>query len=182
MNTETFVEQLLRWRLERAEAEAPPAPRAARLLELSRPWCETWPERFQSLLERLGKIQIAYGHAMAEPRQSRSGHPVPALIVRASEEVETSARVHYLSIRDGRMRLRFQLDGAPGQVDNAFDVTFISDSTARPLFFAHASLSLDSEYRLDTEISEELASNWEQLKVTDRMPFRWILRTAENRV
>ena len=43
MKTEIHIGQLLRWRLARAEAEA---PRAARLLELSRPWWETLPERF----------------------------------------------------------------------------------------------------------------------------------------
>src|SRR6185436_7178633 len=93
MKTEIPIGQLLRWRLSQAEAEAPPAPRAARLLEMARPWWETWPEQFQSLVERLGKIQVAYGHAMAEPQQSRSGHPVPVMIVRAIEELEASARV-----------------------------------------------------------------------------------------
>src|SRR5438477_12791678 len=84
-NVKIPIEQLLRWRLAQAEAEAPPAPRAARLLERARPWWESWPERFQSVIERLTRIQIAYGHAMAEP-QSRSGHPVPALIVHTVEE------------------------------------------------------------------------------------------------
>src|SRR5436309_3280949 len=105
------VEQLLRWRLSQAEAEAPPAPRAGRLLELARPWWETWPERFQSFVERLGGIEVAYGHA-AEPRQPRGGHPVPALVVRAVEELETSVRVLYINVREGRLRLRFQLDAA----------------------------------------------------------------------
>jgi hypothetical protein len=171
------VEQLLHWRLARAEAEAPPAPRGAYLLELARPWWERWPERFQSLVERLRQIQIAYGHAMAEPRQSQSGHPVPTLIVRAVEELETSARVLYLNVRNGRLRLRFQLDAAAAQGHERFDVTLVADNSERPLLSAPAMLSLESEYRLDAELSEELARGWEQLKVTDRMPFRLILRS-----
>jgi hypothetical protein len=82
----------------------------------------------------------------------------------------------YFSVRDGRLRLRFQLDAAHGQAQKSFDVTFINDKDHRPLLSAQAALSVDSEYRIDTEISEELAQDWEPLKVTDRMPFRLILR------
>ena len=168
------VEQLLRWRLAQAEAEAPPAPRAARLLELARPWWASWPERFQSVIERLTRIQIAYGHAMAEP-QSRSGHPVPALIVHTVEELETSVRVLYLNVRNGQLHLRFQLDAAPAHAEQDFEVTFVSEPAARPLFSAHAAKSVGSEYRLSAELSEEVARDWERLKVTDQMPFRLIL-------
>ena len=70
MNPGLSIEQLLRWRLARAEAEAPPAPRAARLLELSRPWWETWPERFAGVVARLGQMEVSYGHAMAESRRA----------------------------------------------------------------------------------------------------------------
>jgi hypothetical protein len=176
MKAELPVEQLLRWRLARAEAEAPPAPPGTHLLELARPWWETWPERFQMLVDRVSRIQTAYGYAMAEPNRTRCGHPVAAMVVRAIEEVETSARVLYFSVRDGRLRLRFQLDAAHGQAQKSFDVTFINDKDHRPLLSAQATLSVDSEYRIDTEISEELAQDWEPLKVTDRMPFRLILR------
>ena len=177
MKTDTSVEQLLRWRLTQAEAEAPPAPRAARLLALARPWWEAWPELFQSLVERLGKIQIMYGHAMAAPRPSRSGYPVPVLIVRAVEKLEASARVLYFSVRDGRLRLRFHLETAPGPAEATYEVTIVSDTTALPLFAAPACLSVGSEYRLDAELPEKVAADWEQMKVTDRMPFRLILRT-----
>lgn len=177
MKKDVPVEQLLRWRLSQAEAEAPPAPRAARLLEMARPWWETWPEQFQSLVERLGKIQIAYGHAMSEPKQSRSGHPVPVMILRAVEELEASARVLYLNVRDGRLRLRFQLETVPIPAESAYEVTIVSDATAKPLFSARASLAVGNEYRLDAELAEEIAKSWEQLKVTDRMPFRLILRS-----
>src|SRR5256885_6553362 len=180
MNPKITIEELLRWRAARAEAEAPPAPRAARLLELARPWWEIRPERFQSFVERLGRIHVAYGHAMAEPRQSHTGHPVPALIVRAIEELETSVRVLYLDVRDGRLRLRFQLDAATAQAQDCFEATFVGDRHERPLLSAPAILSVDSEYRIDTELSEDLAHGWEQLKVTDRMPFRLILRADKD--
>src|SRR5580765_7895823 len=106
MKTKLTIEELLRWRLARAEAEAPPAPRAARLLELARPWWEIWPEQFRILVERLGQVQVA-GHAMAERGQSRTAHPVPALIARAGEELQAFASVLYFSIGNGRLRLRF---------------------------------------------------------------------------
>jgi hypothetical protein len=180
MNSKLPIEELLRWRASRAEAEAPPAPCAARLLEMARPWWEIWPERFQLFVEHLGRIQLIYGHAMAEPRQSHTGHPVPALIIRAVEELETSVRVLYLNVRDGRLRLCFQLDAATAPAQESFEVTFVADQSTRPLLTASAILSVDSEYRIDTELSEELAPGWEQLKVTDRMPFRLILRSHKS--
>jgi len=180
MKDEVPVEQLLRWRLARAEAEAPRAPRGARLLELARPWWEIWPERFQSLVERVGRIQITYGHAMAEPARGRSGHPVPAMVVRAAHELETSVRVLYISVRDGRLRFRFQLDAAVQSTPESFEATFTSDKTARPILFTQATRSVDSEYRIDAELSDELARELESLKVTDRMPFRMILRSDKD--
>ena len=180
MKTEIRIEQLLRWRLAQAEAEAPPAPRAARLLELARPWWETWPAQFQALVERLGGIQINCGHAMAEPNQSRMGHPVPVIIVSGAEESEALARVLYLSFRDGRLHLRFQLETPSAPVDAPYEVTIVSDADAKPVFSARAGLSRDSGYRLDAELATEVAVRWERLKVTDRMPFRLILRSVRN--
>jgi len=106
MTNDMSVEQLLVWRLAQADADAPPAPRAARLLDLIRPWWEVWPERFQEYWGRLSAIQLVYGHAMTEPLHVRSSHPVAALIAHA-EGVETFARVLYLSVRDSQLRLRF---------------------------------------------------------------------------
>jgi hypothetical protein len=177
MTHDPSIERLLRWRLARAEAEAPPAPRAARLLALARPWWETWPERFRSQVERLGRVPLAYGYAMAVSRRSpeRSGHPVPALIARV-EDVEAYARVLYLTVRDGRLRLRFEIDAAVGITDEAFDATFIEEGYERPLFSCHAALAQSGEYRLDAELPDQLAERWAPLKVTDRMPVRLILR------
>ena len=179
MKHELPIEELLRWRLARAESQASRAPRGARLLELARPWWETWPEHFRSLAQRLGRIQMAYGHAMTEPGRAGTGHAVPSVIVRAAEESEASARMLYLNVRDGRLRLRFQLDAATERAAETFEVTFVADVTGRPLLSAQATLSMDSEYRIDTELSAEVARAWESLKVTDRMPFRLILRVEQ---
>jgi hypothetical protein len=177
MTHDEAVEQLLRWRLAQAEAEAPPAPRAARLLEAVRPWWETWPDRFRAYAERLGGLQAAYAYAMTEPRRARGGHPIPTVIANASE-FETFARVLYFAVRDGKLRLRFQLESTPEPAEQTFEVTFVSDAAARPLLAASATASLGDEYRVDTQLSEELAATWAGLKVTDRMPFRFILRPA----
>jgi hypothetical protein len=148
------------------------------LLELARPWWETWPERFQSLVQRLGKLEVAYGHAMAELRQA--GHLVPTLIFRTAEEFETSARVLYISLRDGQLRLRFQLGTEPVHYAHIYEVTFVSNTNALPLFSAQAPCSVDSEYYLTAELPEDLLKDCEHLKVTDAMPFRMILRPVEN--
>lgn len=175
------VEQLLKWRLAQAELAARPAPRASRLLELTRPWWSTYPEQFRLLWARLGEIQVVYGHAMENPRASREGgYPVPALVVRVgAPEVEASVRVLYLGTRDRRMSLRFLLESA---LDPAFEVTFVSEAEGLPLFSATAMRSLDKEYRLDVELPENIASQWKDLRVTDRMPFRLILRLSANLV
>ena len=178
MIMETPIAELLRWRFEQAKNQAPPAPRATRLLELTRPWWETLPAQFQSLARRVANIQVAYGHAMTEPLSGGiGGYPVAALVVRTREEWDTSVRVLYLSVRDRRLRLRFQIEALPSPAEQSFEVTFVADGpTARPELAATASLSLDSEYRLDADLTEELAKDWERLKATDRMPFRLILR------
>lgn len=181
MIDEEPIGQLMRWRQAQAEILAPPAPRGSRLLELfelARPWWEIRPEQFQALWARLGMIQVVYGHAMVETRVPRGGgYPVPALIVRAGEtEVEASVSVLYLTTRDRRMSFRFHLEILPGHADAGFEVTFVSEASARPLFSAYATRSVDSEYRLDAELTEEVARDWKDLRVIDRMPFRLILR------
>jgi hypothetical protein len=176
MRGEDSIGRLLRWRLAHAEAEAPPAPRAARLLEAARPWWEVWPERFRAQVERLGQMQAGYAYAMTESRRG-GGHPVPTLIGEP-EERQTFARVLYFAVRDGKLRLRFQLESPPEKVEKGFEVTFVSDTLARPLLAANAAASVGDEYRLDAELSDELAASWAELKVTDRMPFRFILRPA----
>ena len=178
MNNKLTVEDLLRWRLSEAETEAPPAPRAVRLLELARPWWELWPDRFLSLSNRVGGMQILYGHAMTQPSRAREGYPVPTVIVSAVEEVETSVRVLYFAVREGRLRLRSQLDPPAGRAQEQFDVTFVADKPEGQLLSARAVRSMDNEYWIDADLSEKLEQEWSALKVTDRMPFRLILRVA----
>lgn len=182
MIDDELIGQLMRWRQAQAEILAPPAPRGSRLLnlfELARPWWQIRPEQFQALWARLGMIQVVYGHAMVETRVPRgNGHPVPALIVRAEEmEVEASVSVLYLAIRDTRMSFRFHLEVLSGHADARFELTFVSEASALPLFCGYATRSVDSEYWLDTELTEEIAREWKDLRVMDRMPFRLILRS-----
>ena len=177
MKTNVSISQLLRWRLAQAQAEAPPAPRAARLLEMVRPWWETWPEQFRSLATRLGQVHIAYGHAMAEPRPSRGGFPVPALVALTNQEMDARANVLHLNVRKGRLMFRFQLDAAAARLPERLETTFVAEPSGRPLLSALATLSVDAEYRIDAELPADLAEEWGKLKVTDRMPFRLLLRS-----
>jgi len=179
MRREFDIEQLLRWRLERAESDAPPPPPGLHLIDRARPWWELWPKRFAVQVKRLGAIQVSYGYAMAHLQHGHIGHPVPTLISINEDEVESPARVLYMNVRDGRLRLRFHLDPIP-RVEQGFEVTFVSEGALQPILSAYASLSVDGEYRLDADLPEDLASRWESLKVTDRMPFRFILRPASD--
>lgn len=180
MKKATDIGNLLQWRRQRAEAEAPPAPSGAHLLRLVQPWWEKWPDRFAASARRLAAIQLSYGYAMAHPHQGHTGHPVPALISEDNDEQESPARVLYMSVRDGRLRLRFQLAPVP-RADRLFEVTFVSEAGLRPILSAYADLSGDGEYRVDVELPSELAAAWETLKVTDPMPFRFILRPAPDK-
>jgi len=177
MKTEIHIEELLRWRLARAESEAPRAPCAADLLESIRPWWDTWPEKFQAAVRQLTSIRVGLGHAMAEPRLGRVGLPIAVLVIGATESSETTAKALYFSIRDDKLRFRFQLDLPVEQASPDYEVSFVSDRTSEPLFVAEASSSVETEYCIEVALPVALAREWESLKVTDRMPFRLILRT-----
>jgi len=180
MKTELTMEKMLRWRLEQAGADAPPAPRAARLLALAQPWWESWPGRARQLCDRVGRIEMALGHAMEQGGAARTGHPVPALVLRGAEEIAASARVLYFTARDGELRLRFLLElpaAAAGHPEAAWEVTFVSEN-AEPLFVAVAELAVEREYRIEAGLPPALAHAWAALKVTDRLPFRFILGPA----
>ena len=174
------IETLLQWRRERAEAEAPQAPSGVRLLKLLSPGWEVSPDRFAASVRRLASIQLSFGYAMSHVPQGHRGHPVAALISEGDEERESPARVLYLSVRDGRLRLRFQLAPVP-RTDRLFEVTFVSETALRPILAAYADLSGDGEYRVDVELPSELAAAWESLKVTDPLPFRFILRPTPSK-
>ena len=180
MKSKITIEELVRWRLEHAKAEAPVAPRATRLLELARPWWERSPQKFQSAVAELGRIQFGESHTMTRSNQRRGPKPVPALIVRGNENLANFARIRYFRVRDGKLRLRFKLetDIMPGEL--TFEATFMADTAATPLFFAAATVSASAEYDVNTGLPADLGQNWRQLKVTGRMPFRLILRSGIN--
>jgi len=159
-----------------AESSAPSPPRAADLVDRLRPWWECWPDRFQTLAERLSRMQFAYGYALDGPRLRPAGDPVPAVISHVND-VETFARIVYLSMRNDRLRLRFLLDEPPTRGDS-FEVTFVSRHDAQPLLLAVASRCVDGEYRLETDLNPHMVASWRNLRVSDRMPFRLILRPA----
>ena len=176
MRHEQDLEILLQWRRDRAEAEAPRAPSVAHLLKLVEPWWDKWPDLFAAAARRLGSMQLSYGYAMSHPHQGHSGHPVAALITNGDGEHEAPARILYVSVRDGRLRLRFHLAPVP-RSDRQFELTFVSEAL-RPMLSAQADLSGEGEYRVDVELPGDLAAAWESLKVTDPMPFRFILRPS----
>jgi hypothetical protein len=180
MSRGVSIEQLFRWRLARAEADAPPAPRGAELVELARPWWERWPERFRAQLARVRQMPVVYGYAMSVTEGGRRGHPVPTLLSLA-DDVETYTRVTYISVRDARLRMRFQLEGFSGMPHDAFDTTFVSDASEIPLCSALAVRSHADEYRVDIDLPDDLLRHWAELRVTDRMPFRMILRPTDAR-
>jgi hypothetical protein len=169
------IAELLKWRSQRAEENAPPPPDGARLLRLVEPWWEKWPDRFAASVRRLASIRPGYGYAMSHPHQGHSGHPIATLITNDDEEQEAPARVLYISVRGGRLRLRFHLAPVPRN-DPSFEVTFVSESGLRPILSTYADSSGDDEYRVDVELPSDVAAAWESLKVTDPMPFRFILR------
>ena len=172
------IQELLQWRSQRAEEEAGTPPSGARLLRLVQPWWEKFPDRFSAGVRRLAAVQLSYGYAMSHPPHGHSGYPVAAVISRDVEgDQEAPARILYMSVRDGRLRLRFQLAPVPRN-DRTYEVTFVSETGLRPILLASADLSSADEYRVDVELPSELAAAWESLKVTDPMPFRFILRPA----
>lgn len=167
------IEQLLHWRLALAEREAPPPPRAAELLEALRPWWERWPERWRDRVARLTAMPIALGFAKT-PGERAGGYPVPA-IVGGSEDRERYARVLYLAVRAGRVRLRFTLDDDTGTTHATVETTLVDADNGAPLVWAIAERAQTGEYRLEAALPAELREAWGALKVTDRMPFRFIL-------
>jgi hypothetical protein len=164
------LKTLLNWRLEKAKAGALRAPTAARLLALTQPWWETSPEQFRLAVQRLQSIEIPQTHTKSQSSSSRARDAVPALIIGPTEELETSVRILRLDLNDGRLQLSFQ---CPGAAEQKFEVTFVSEFTSKPVLYALAARSLSGEYWLEAELAPEAE---EELKVTDLVPFRLILR------
>jgi hypothetical protein len=175
------VKKLLSWRLEKAKAEAPPAPSAARLLALARPWWETSPERFQLAVRRLNSIQIAHALPIPKSRSPIQG-PVPTLIVRAGEELATSVRIKSMDFSHQRLQLSFQCHIGAEPDQQEVEVTIVSELTSKPLFCALAAKSLSGEYSFEAELSPEVAEHWKRLKVIDRAAFWLILRPVASAI
>src|SRR3569832_1723900 len=150
------LEQLLRWRHQKAASEAPPAPGAAELIERARPWWEKQPEKFQLLVERLNKIRIAPGCHQLESDLGRHWHSVPALVIHGKEISESSVRVLFFRLRDAKLRLQFRLESPVPLEESSFEATFISEAGARALFATTAPVSAKLEFTIDTELPTEI--------------------------
>ena len=66
MKNEIHLGELLRWRFERAEAEAPAPANAATLLGLARPKWEKRPQKYEGYVEPLNLSKIINGNATSE--------------------------------------------------------------------------------------------------------------------
>jgi len=178
MKPEKTVDELLHWRFSQARVEAPSAPSASQLLDRARPWWEKWPEMFQSKVKRLRRIQIGHDGPATDPSRSSDGNVVPTLIVCGAEESEGLVRVLEFNIRKDNLRFRFQIEPRLTLAESTLELTFISDTDARPLLFAPAIGLMESEYLLDAALLPEIARDWARLKKTDRLPFRFIFRSG----
>jgi hypothetical protein len=180
MKRKVSIKELLHWNLTQSEASAPPAPSARRLLEAARPWWEARSEQFQAWAEQLGRIQIPHGETRTKLKTSSTGHLVAVLMIHRAENIETSARVIYMRVRDGRLRLRIRMKNIPLKALRDVEVTFVN-SLSLPLFSGAATSLKNKEYRLDVELPERLACDWAQVKVKDRMPFRLLVLSSETK-
>ncbi|HEX2101247.1 MAG TPA: hypothetical protein VHF69_11310 [Candidatus Synoicihabitans sp.] len=178
MKNHFLLEDLINWRSAQAEADAPPPPRAARLLELMRPWWQVQPERFRALLQQFDTM-MRVGYAMDPDRAQRENHPVPAVVAQTNVETNALADILYLSVRGRTLRLRFALRAAPELRRSKLEVTFVAADSPDPLFFSTATLGPDGDYRVEMELPAKLAEDWSRLRVTERMPFRFILRPQD---
>jgi hypothetical protein len=137
------------------------------------------PERFQDLLGQLGAIHVRYGHAMVAGEPRGRGFPVPTIVERKNVEVSSLAHIGYFQLEGGRLRLRFQLQPALELGEPNVHATFVAHDEPTVLLEARATLGPAGEYRIDVELPAALAESWAALKVTDRMPFRFIIRDSE---
>jgi hypothetical protein len=177
MSKKTPLEQLLRWRLKQAEAGAPPPPKAAQLLQSARPWWEKRPKDFRSQMGHLRKFQSANSHAATNKRRKGNGILVPALLVCKEVESENYALVTHLNLLETKLRLRFKLETKLPSVEQNLEVTFISNATLTPMFYVTTTVLADNTFQIDTELPVEIAKDWEQLKLTDPMPFGLIIHS-----
>src|SRR5690349_10473152 len=98
MSIDVTIEELLRWRLAIAEAEAPPGPCVAELLTQARPWWERDPMRFQRALQSVMAIKPAVDDATAQTARPRAFDSVTTLIVRADQQTQACVGVLYFNL------------------------------------------------------------------------------------
>ncbi|HEY1108993.1 MAG TPA: hypothetical protein VGE76_10185 [Opitutaceae bacterium] len=178
MKTPFPLADLIQWRSAQAEAEAPPPPRAARLLELTRPWWQVQPEDFQRLIQQF-ETMLCVGYAMPPDRAPRGNYPVAAVLAQTNVETNALADILYFSVRGKTLRMRFALRAAPDLRQANIEVTFVAADSAEPLFCTEAKLGPDGDYRVEIELPANQAGEWARLRVTERMPFRFILRPRD---
>jgi hypothetical protein len=178
MTPDKIAEEYLRWRLEQMKAEAPAAPSASQLIERALPWWEKSPERFRALVGQLETIRTGHGHNGNHPNSSPDGHAVPALLLREEVEIQSSARVLDFKIHDGKLHFRFQLEPPLAPVSSSMEVTFISDASTRPLFFAPAFGSEENGYIVYADLLPELVREWAPLDEANGLPLRLIIRVV----
>jgi hypothetical protein len=173
------ISDLLRWRMAQAQTEAPAPPDAWALIAQTRPWWKKWPEQFQAAVKSLGSLQVVYGRAHSLFNETSGGHPVPAVVIHGHQKQDCQARILFLTVREGSLRLRFRLVGPALPAEQTLEVTFV-DREMRPILTASATLAANHQYRIDTELPPLLAQVWEQVKVTDQMPFQFIIHCDTN--
>ena len=128
-------------------------------------------------MEHLRKFQSAHSHAATNKRRKGTGVPVPALLVYKEVESEIYALVTHLSLLETKLRLRFKLETKLSPVDQNLEVTFISNATLTPMFYVTTTVSADDTFHIETELPVEIAKDWEQLKLTNPMPFGLIIHS-----
>lgn len=180
MNAKTNFSKWLERQQSHAALDAPPAPRGFELLDRVRPWWERWPERFRALAEPLAAMEVHYGRAASGDDPKREGYPVPTVIVRTQAEDRGLARILYFSIADRRLRLRFQMGPDDAVPPENAEVTFVDAASSRPLFAVALEPASGGRFRVEAELTSELAEAWKAFKVTDRMPFHLIIQQASS--
>jgi hypothetical protein len=177
MSKKIPLEQLLHWRLKQAEAAAPPPPKAAQLLQSARPWWKKRPKEFRSKVEHLRTFQSTLSHSTNNKRRKANNILVPALLVYNEIESGVYASIKHFRVLETKLHLSFGLETKMSLVDHNLEVTFISNVTPAPMLDATATISADNTFHLETELPVEIAKEWEQLKLTNPMPFGLIIHS-----
>lgn len=178
MNQHQKLSQLLRWKFEQSEIDAPPPP-DYNFVEQEAPvgW-EVAPATFQKLLRLLDALPAEPGFA-ADPSEIADQPTVPVVVDTGAGSEVTCGEILYLNINEGRLRLRFKLKPPLAQRQERMRVTFVSNVDMAPVLAAWALPSVDEEFRLEGSLSPTLERDWSGLRATSHMPFRLILQAGD---